>query len=156
MTDQNIVITEKGLEKLKAELKDFREVRRPEVIGRIKAAKELGDLSENAEYASAKEDQSFIEGRIQELEQIIKKAKVVKTTANHESKTAGTGSQLEVEVEGEKLDFELVGQTESDPVNGKISIDSPVGQALLGQKVGSQVSVQTPDGAVVYKILKIS
>src|SRR6185436_17842821 len=121
MVEKEIVITERGLEKLKSEFKDFREVQRPEVIGRIKAAKELGDLSENAEYATAKEDQSFIEGRIQELEQIIKKARVVKTEPNG-NKTVQTGSQVSVEVAGEKLDFELVGQTESDPANGKISI----------------------------------
>jgi len=154
MTKKEFPITEEGLEKLKAELKDLVEVRRPEVISRIKSAKELGDLSENAEYSTAKEDQSFIEGRIQELEQVIKHAKVVENVKAHNQ--IEIGSHVKVEVEGEKDSFELVGATESDPANGKISVDSPVGKALIGHKVLDKVSVKTPDGEVVYKILAVS
>lgn len=151
---KEIVITQQGLDKLLAELKDLKETRRPEIISRIKGAKELGDLSENAEYAAAKDEQSFIEGRIQELEQTIKQLKVVE---NHkEQKIVGAGSYLTVGVEGEKLEIEIVGQTEADPANGKISVDSPVGLALLGHKAGESVKVQTPDGEIIYKILHLS
>lgn len=148
------VITLKGWEKLKVELQELKEVRRPEVIGRIKAAKELGDLSENAEYSTAKEEQSFIEGRIQDLDQIIKKSKVV--SGSGDRKIIQTGAAIAVTVEGEKLSFELVGPAESDPAAGKISIDSPVGQALLGHKEKDVVKVETPDGRVEYKILAVT
>lgn len=152
MPKKEILITEEGLAKLKQELKELVEVRRPEVINRIKTAKELGDLSENAEYTSAKEDQSFIEGRIQDLEQMLHQAKVVSVA--HGS-AVGIGSKVGFEVEGEQDEFEIVGPAESDPARGRISVDSPVGQALLGHKVGDKVAVQTPDGATNYKILSV-
>jgi len=152
---KEIIITQEGLNKLKVELDELKNVRRPEVINRIKGAKELGDLSENAEYAAAKDEQSFIEGRIQELDQIIKKLKVVKE-ANGQQKVALPGSRLVVSVEGESMDIELVGQTEADPAKGKISIDSPVGKTLLGHKKGESVKVQTPDGEIAYKIVSLA
>jgi transcription elongation factor GreA len=150
---KEILMTSEGVEKLKEELKELTETRRPEIISRIKSAKELGDLSENAEYSSAKEDQSFVEGRIQEIEETLKHAKIVENGANG---MVNIGSTLEVEVEGDKESIEIVGATESDLNGGKISIDSPVGQALLGHKTGEKVSIQTPDGAIDYKILKVS
>ncbi|MEK7548738.1 MAG: transcription elongation factor GreA [Patescibacteria group bacterium] len=152
--DNGNVVTAKGWEKLKAELQELKDIRRPEVIGRIKTAKELGDLSENAEYSTAKEEQSFIEGRIQELEQIVKKARIV--SGSPDRKIIQAGAVVGVNVEGEKLSFELVGSAESDPAEGKISIDSPVGQALLGHKANDIVRVETPDGRVEYKILAVA
>ncbi|MEX1123852.1 MAG: transcription elongation factor GreA [Patescibacteria group bacterium] len=149
MANKDILITQDGLEKLQNELAELTKIRRPDVVNRIKTAKELGDLSENAEYTSAKEEQSFIEGRIQEIEQTLKHAKVVE---GKHSGTISIGSKVEVVVDGETDKFELVGQTESDPENGKISVDSPVGRALLGHKTKDKVSVETPDGAVVYSI----
>ncbi len=149
---KDILMTSEGLEKLKTELRELTEVRRPDVVTRIKEAKALGDLSENAEYQSAKEEQSFIEGRVEELEQMIKHAKVV--GAEHKG-TVGIGSKITVEIEGEKDEFEIVGPTESDPTKGRISIDSPVGQAVLSRKVGDKVNVQTPDGSVQYKIVTV-
>lgn len=150
---KEILMTSEGLEKLKNELKELVSVRRPDVVSRIKTAKELGDLSENAEYASAKEDQSFIEGRIEELEQMIKYGKVVSSA---KSGTISIGTKIKVEIEGETDDFEIVGPAESDPEHGRISIDSPVGQAVLGHKKGDSVDVQTPDGSVKYKIIAVS
>lgn len=150
---KEILMTTVGLEKLKSELQELVDVRRPEIVSRIKIAKELGDLSENAEYTSAKEEQSFVEGRIQELEQTIKHAKVVEGA---HTDTIGIGSTVKVKVDGDEDTFEIVGPTESDPTKGKISIDSPVGQALLGHKAKDAVSVQTPDGAVAYKVLSVS
>jgi len=152
---KEIIITKEGLDKLRAELDELKNVRRPEVINRIKGAKELGDLSENAEYAAAKDEQSFIEGRIKELDQLIKKLKVVEG-ANGQQKAALPGSRLVVSVEGETMEIELVGQTEANPTKGKISIDSPVGKALLGHKKGDSVKVQTPDGETTYKVVSLS
>lgn len=149
---KDVLMTQEGLEKLNNELSELKTVRRPEIVSRIKTAKELGDLSENAEYSSAKDEQSFIEGRIEEIEEILKHAKVVK---NNNSDTVGIGSPVKVEIDGEVDDFEIVGPTESDPEKGKISVDSPVGLALLGHKKGDKVAVQTPDGAVNYKIVSV-
>jgi len=149
---REILITQEGLDKLKTELKDLVDNRRPDVIARIKSAKELGDLSENAEYSSAKDEQSFIEGRIQELEDVIKHAKVVAET---DAKTIHIGSKVTVEVEGDTDTFEIVGPAESDPARGKISTDSPVGQALLDRKAKDSVRVKTPDGEISYKIVSV-
>lgn len=154
MPKNDILITEKGLEKLKSELKGLVAVRRPEVISRIKGAKELGDLSENAEYSAAKEEQSFVEGRIQELEEVIKHAKIA-TTSNHHNGSIGIGCTVKVLVDGEEDQFELVGPTESDPAKDKISMDSPVGKALLGHKAKDTVSIETPDGKIQYKIISV-
>lgn len=152
---REILITQEGLDKLQTELKELVEIRRPDVIGRIKSAKELGDLSENAEYSSAKDEQSFIEGRIQELEDVIKHAKVV-ADGKGDGKTIQIGSNVTVEVEGDRDTFEIVGPAESDPSSGRISTDSPVGQALMGHKERETVKVETPDGDVAYKIVTIS
>lgn len=152
MAKKEILVTQEGLEKLKAELQNLVEVRRPEIVNRIKTAKELGDLSENAEYVSAKEEQSFIEGRVQEIEQTLKHVKVADT------KRTGTieiGASVEVDVEGDKFDLEIVGETESDLDMGKVAVDSPVAKALLGHKKGDKVEVQTPDGSVTYHIVAI-
>lgn len=152
---KDILITEEGLEKLKVELKELLEVRRPEVISRIKGAKELGDLSENAEYSAAKDEQSFIEGRIQELEEVIKHAKIAEN-ATARNGLINIGSSVKVLVDGDEDSFEVVGPTESDPTKGKISIDSPVGKALLGRKAKDTVAVETPDGKIQYKVVSVS
>ncbi len=154
MAKKEILITQEGLDKLKAEFDDLVHNRRPDIIARIKSAKELGDLSENAEYSAAKDEQSFIEGRIQELDEVVKHAKVV--ADNGGSKVVSVGSHLVVEIEGDKDEFDIVGPAESDPANGRISTDSPVGQALLGHKAGDSVAVKTPDGNVSYKVIKIA
>lgn len=153
MPKKEILITQEGLDKLQQELHELTTVRRPEIVNRIKIAKELGDLSENAEYTSAKEEQSFVEGRIQEIEQVLKQAKVV---AENHSGAIGIGSTVTFSVDGDKDSFELVGPTESDPEKGKISVESPVGQALLGRKVKDKVKVETPDGSVVYEIVSVA
>lgn len=153
---REILITQEGLDKLEAELKELVDIRRPDVISRIKSAKELGDLSENAEYSSAKDEQSFIEGRIQELEDVIKHAKVVQGDSKGGEKVIRIGSRVIVKVENDTDQYELVGPAESDPAHGKISTDSPVGQALLGHKEKDKVTVQTPDGNVVYTIVSVA
>ncbi len=153
MPKKEILITQEGLDKLQQELHELTTIRRPEIVNRIKVAKELGDLSENAEYTSAKEEQSFVEGRIQEIEQVLKQAKVV---AENHTGTIGIGTTVTFSVDGDKDSFELVGPTESDPEKGKISVDSPVGQALLGHKVKDKVKVETPDGSVIYEIISVA
>lgn len=148
-----ITLTKEGYEHLKEELKELKEVKRPEVIARIKSAQELGDLSENAEYHTAKEDQSFVEGRIQELEAMLKNAKIVEK--QHSSSVVGIGSTVTVDIEGDEIIYEIVGPTESDMEHNRISSESPVGRALLGHKKGDTITVNAPGGDVVYKIITL-
>lgn len=149
---KDLLITHQGLEKLQKELADLKTVRRPAVITRIQAAKELGDLSENADYDDARNEQSFVEGRILELEDMLKRARVVTKT---NGKEIGMGSKVTVTTGGRSIVFEIVGSTESDPTQGKISAESPIGKSLVGHIVGDKVSVSTPAGDVLYKITKI-
>lgn len=153
MANKTITLTPEGYEQLKAELKELKEVKRPEVIERIKRAKEFGDLSENAEYQTAKEDQSFIEGRIQELEDVVKHAKVVEK--KHDASHVSIGSNVKVDIEGDTVEYEIVGPTESDALNNKISSESPVARALLGRKKGDTITVTTPGGDTAYRIIEI-
>ena len=147
-------LTREGLAKLKVELKQLKTVKRKEIALRIQEAKELGDLSENAEYAEAKSEQGFIEGRIIEIENTLKNAVVIS-----EEKSSGlvkVGSSLKVKTNDNEMILPIVGSNEANPGNGLISNESPFGQALLGHKVGDQVEVKVPAGVVKYKILSIS
>lgn len=155
---KDILLTKEGIAKLKGELKTLIEVDRKDIIKKIKETREYGDLSENAEYDAARNQQSMIEGRIEELEALLKKAKVLdekKIQANHDR--VSIGSDVQVEVEGEKEEITLVSSAESDPTTGHISIESPLGKAMVGAKVGETVTFETPDGdKIAYKILKIN
>lgn len=146
-------LTVQGLEKLKAELLNLKG-RRREVAERIKVAREFGDLSENSEYEDARNEQSFLEGRIQELEDMVRKAVILEKNGNGGDK-AELGSVVTLQMDGEKLTYELVGATESDPINGKISVDSPLGFCLMGKKKGENVEIKTPNGKTSYKIILI-
>jgi transcription elongation factor GreA len=151
MSDQ--IITREGYDKLKQELEMLINVRRREIAERIEKAKELGDLSENAEYADAKEAQAFNEGRIQELEAFLKNYTVV---ANGGQKgIVSMGSRVTVKVEGKTKTYAIVSFNEVDPAEGKISNESPLGRAFLGHKKGDKVRVETPRGETEYEILKI-
>ncbi len=150
---KDVMLTQEGLEKIKAELKKLKDHDRKEVIGRIKVAKEFGDLSENSEYDEAKNEQAFIEGKIQELESMIKHAKIIAKGAK--DGIVNVGDTVIVEVDGDKETYALVGPTETDPVSGKISAESPVGRALIGAKKGEKITVQTPDGSFEYKIIEV-
>lgn len=149
------ILTKEGLEKLKKELDEIKNVKLKEVALKIREAKDMGDLSENAEYHEAKNEQAFLYGRALEYEEKIKNAKIIEHNSANTSEVVG-GSKVTVENDGEKMDFYIVGSTESDPLNGKISIDSPIGSALVGNKKGDVVSVQTPGGETKYKILSIA
>lgn len=154
MTDNNrIFVTPEGLKKLQEEYKELTEERRAEVVQRIQKARELGDLTENAEYTAAREEQARTEGRILELEAFLKKAEVVKKKKNCQQ--VGIGCRVKVHLEGQDQEFEIVGATEADPSQGKISHESPLGQALLGKKIGDKIKVAAPGGHVVYKVLAV-
>lgn len=150
------ILTYEGLKKLEDELQDLKVIRRKEVADKIKEAREQGDLSENAEYDAAKEEQREIELRIEELEKILKNAEVV-VEEEVDVDAINIGCQvkvLDMEYEDE-IEFRIVGSTEASSLNGKISNESPVGKALLRHKIGDVVEVETPAGVLEYKILEI-
>ena len=148
------ILTPEGLAKLKKEYEEIKNVKLKEVAVRIKDAKDLGDLSENAEYHEAKNEQAFMYSRMLDLEHKIKGAQIIEKC--QAPNFVGAGCTVDVESEGEKMSLTLVGSDESDPINGKISIDSPIGSALSGHKKGETVIISTPGGKTEYKILNIS
>ena len=147
------LLTKEGLEKLNEELKNLINVKRKDVIERIREAAAHGDLSENADYAQAREEQSFIEGRVQEIEDIIKNAEII-TTSNHHSNIT-VGSTAMIKVNGQERKYTIVGSNEANPKEGKISNESLVGKALLGRKPGEKFKVTTPAGEMEYEIVTI-
>lgn len=156
MEAKKMILTYAGLKTLEEELETLKVVKRKEVAGKIKEAREQGDLSENAEYDAAKDEQRDIEARIDELEKILKNAEVV-VEEEVDLKTINIGCTVLVydkEYE-EEVEFRIVGSTEANSLQGKVSNESPVGQALLGKKIGSKVKVETQAGIIEYKVLKI-
>lgn len=149
-------ITREGLEKLKNELLELKNVKLKEVAVRIKEAKDLGDLSENAEYHEAKNEQAFLYGKVVSIEKKIKNSDIIEKDGCKGKDKVEAGCTVVVENDGEKMTFEMVGSAESDPARGKISINSPLGSALAGHKKGDVVTVATPAGEAKYKILNIS
>ncbi len=153
---KKVVMTYDGLKKMEQELENLKTVRRKEVAEKIKEARGQGDLSENAEYDAAKEEQGEIESRIVQLENLLRNAEVIDEDVL-KMDVVNLGSKvtvLDVEFD-EEMEYSIVGSTEADPMNGRISNESPLGMALLGQKVGATVMADTPDGEVAFKILKI-
>ncbi len=153
MENQNY-LTEDGLNKLKEELDLLKNTKRPDVIKRIEIAREYGDLSENAAYHDAREEQSFLEGRILELEDMIKKGVVV-DTGDFKKDTVNIGKKIKMLLDNKEQEIELVGATESDALNGLISYISPLGEAIMNKKIGDEFEFNTPRGAVKCKILEI-
>jgi transcription elongation factor GreA len=151
-----IPITKNGYEQLLKDLERLKRVERPKVIEAIAEARAHGDLSENAEYAAAKERQSFVEGKIQNLENKISEAQIIDTkNLSNEKVVFGTTVVLKNTETDEKKRFTLVGQEEADIKKGEISVQSPVGKALIGHKVGDWVTIVTPSKTVEYEILEI-
>jgi transcription elongation factor GreA len=146
-------LSKDGLEKLRTELEEMVTVKRPEIAQRIHDAKEHGDLSENAEYEDAKNEQAFVEGRIQTLEALIKNATIIaeNTSTDH----VQIGSTVEVESPDGTETFTIVGSAEAKPTEGRISNESPVGRALLGRKKGDKVLVRVPAGDFTYRVVTI-
>ena len=149
-----IYITKEGLEKLKKELDELKNVRRKEVALRIEIAKDMGDLSENAEYNEAKDEQGFMEGRIAELEATIPTAAVIERS---EDGCISVGSTVLVSAgKGKEREYTIVGANEADPATGRISNESPLGMAFIGKCAGDKVEVKAPSGTIVYKIISVS
>jgi len=155
MNDQ-LYLTAEGAARLKAELERLKGPAREEIAQRLRAAVQMGDLSENADYHKAKEDQSFLEGRIMELEYLLKNAVIVEENGSGRHEVIEIGARFTIVEDGQVPEsFILVGAKEADPRNGRISNESPIGRALLGHKVGDRVTVETPGGTVVLEIIEI-
>ena len=154
--DKKNILTYQGLKKLEDELQELKVVRRKEVAAKIKEAREQGDLSENAEYDAAKDEQRDIEARIEDIEKILKNAEVVvEEEVDLDKISIGCNVKiLDIEFD-EELEYKIVGSTEANSLKGKISNESPVGHALLGKKAGDIVDVETQAGIIQYKVLEI-
>jgi len=156
MIDKEVILTYEGLKKLEDELENLKSVKRREIAERIKAALAFGDLSENAEYDEAKNDQAYVEARIAHIENMLKHAKVIDED-EITTDTVGLGTKvmvLDID-ENEQVEYTIVGSTEADPSNFKISNESPVGRALIGLAVGNEVKVVVPDGLINIRIIEI-
>ena len=157
MSQKKYLMTQEGLDKLHSELNVLINERRKDVIERIQEAVSHGDLSENADYAQAKEEQSFIEGRIQEIEEMLKNIELIDTSHKHPNITIGSTVTVIVGNENDKHErtYTIVGSNEANPTQGKISNESLVGKMLIGRKTGDEFPVQTPAGEMNYKIKAI-
>ncbi len=160
-SDDQTLVTKEGLKKLKDELDLLKTTRRQEVANRLKEAISYGDLSENSEYEEAKNEQAFVEGRILELEHKIKNAKIIASKKDMFTKTKEIeiGSTIDVVNKSDndqEESYTIVGSTEADPLEGKISNESPIGKALIGHKRGDVIKVQTPGGTLNYEITKVA
>ncbi|MDQ1144940.1 MAG: transcription elongation factor GreA [Bacillus sp. (in: firmicutes)] len=155
-TEKVFPMTQAGKDKLVQEVEYLKSVKRKEVVERIKIARSFGDLSENSEYDSAKEEQAFVEGRITTLENMIRNAKIIaEGEMASDSVTLGSSVTFVELPDGEEETYTIVGSAEADPFEGKISNDSPIAKSLIGKKVGDQVSVQTPGGEMNVRIVSI-
>lgn len=155
MDEKKIYLTKEGLAELKREYDELTNKKRPDVLARVTQARNMGDLSENAEYVASREELTFIDGRIDELEIILKQAVVIREgvkTSNHAVKL---GSTVTLHSNGKKEIFTVVGEWEADPTNKKISHESPLGKVLIGKKVGDKVQVQAPAGKLTYSVVAI-
>jgi len=152
---QPIYLTAEGVEELRRELEHLVNVKRPALARRLHHAIQQGDLSENADYITAKEEQGFLEGRIQQIEAMLLRAKIIEE--NGPTDRVGLGNRVTVVEEGtdDKESFQIVGPAEAHPINGKISNESPLGQALLGRRVGDKVTVEAPGGEITFEIVAI-
>ena len=156
MNDKKNYLTAEGFADLKKEYEELSKLKRPEIVNRVAQARDMGDLSENAEYSAAREELSFIDGRIEELEELLKQAIVIK----EEKKTSGVrviaiGSKVSLTCNNKQEDYTLVGEWEANPTAKKISHESPLGKALLGKSIGAKVEVEAPAGKIIYTIVSI-
>ncbi|PKM81383.1 MAG: transcription elongation factor GreA [Firmicutes bacterium HGW-Firmicutes-14] len=157
MADKEVLLTLGGLKKLEQELEHFKSVKRREVAERIKEAIEFGDISENSEYEDAKNEQAMIEGRILTLEKMLRNARLIDEGDIHtDVVSVGSTVCLKDLETGDVIDYTIVGSAEADPAKSRISNESPVGKAILGEKTGSVVEVSVPAGILRYQIMNIS
>ncbi|MBP6005641.1 transcription elongation factor GreA [Candidatus Saccharibacteria bacterium] len=150
--DDKVLLTKQGLVDLEKELADLK-AKRPEIANKIKEAKDYGDLSENASYDEAREEQAFMEGRIEEIESMLKRVEIV---SNHHSEEVEIGSVVKVIVNGEQKQYRIVGSTEANPLEGKLSNESPVGSSLIGRRSGEKVEIEIPVGTIIYEIIAVN
>jgi transcription elongation factor GreA len=150
-----IQLTSEGLNELKKELNELTNIKRPKLVDRLSYARAQGDLSENSDYQSAREELEFLDGRIEELTEVIKNATIVTQNGNSSKSGVGVGTKVTVKVNGKEVVFNVVGEWEADPVNKKISHQSPLGLALAGKNVGDKVDVEAPAGKIVYEIVAV-
>ncbi|OFI50486.1 transcription elongation factor GreA [Floricoccus tropicus] len=156
MAEKTYPMTQEGKEKLEQELEDLKLIKRPEVVERIKIARGYGDLSENSEYDAAKDEQAFIEGRISTVETMIRNAEIIDSDAVDKNEVAiGKTVTFQELPDGEVETYTIVGSAEANPFEGKISNESPIAQALVGQKKGDIVKVTLPVGEIQVKITKV-
>lgn len=156
MDTKQIFLTKEGLEELKKEYEELAKVRRPDVLNRVSEARNMGDLSENAEYTAARDELSFIDGRIDELEEILRQAKIIaEDSSKNGSDVVILGSTVKLNVKDKHEVYTVVGEWEADPKEKKISHESPLGKALMGKKVGEKAEVEAPAGKVVYTITSL-
>ena len=148
----SVQLTQTGYDELVSELEIIKNNKLPKAIDRVARARDFGDLSENSEYHSAREDLAFLEGRLEELETLVNKAKIVKPSQNN---TVGIGCTVTVKSNGHTHTYMVVGEYEADPVNKKISHDSPLGKALTGKKIGETVEFTAPVGKILYEIIEV-
>ncbi len=157
MMEKVYPMTLEGKEKLEQELEELKTLKRKEIVERIKIARSFGDLSENSEYESAKDEQAFVEGRITTLENMIRNAQIIDHSDVAEDEVSLGKKVTFIELpDGEEEEYTIVGSAESDPLSGKISNDSPIAKALIGKKVNDEVSIQTPGGDMKVKIIRVS
>ena len=152
MGNNEFHLTSEGLQALRDELHELTTTKRAEIAERLKEAKADGDLSENAMFDAARDEQGFVEGRIAEIEHILKNAKVIKASKGDK---VGLGSTVHVELETGNQRYVIVGSTEANPDEGKISDASPIGKALIGRKPGDEIEVEVPSGVLTFKITKV-
>ncbi len=150
-----VYLTAEGIEKLRRELDHLIRVRKPQVSARLRHAIQMGDLSENADYIAAKEEMGFIQGRIDQLEQMLKNAVLIENHGDGDVVALGSRVTIVEEGEEEAETFQIVGAAEADPGNGRVSNESPLGRALLGRRVGDRVVVHAPGGELVFRIIAI-
>ncbi|MEW6308701.1 MAG: transcription elongation factor GreA [Bacillota bacterium] len=156
MAEKQVILSLEGLKRFEQELEHLRSVRRREVAERIKAAREFGDISENSEYEDAKNEQAFIEGRILTLEKILRNAKLV-DEVEVDPGVVGIGSRVRLRdlVDGSTVEYTIVSSTEANPVESRISDESPVGKAMVGQRQGDIVEISVPAGVLKYEVLAV-
>ncbi|MFH1186763.1 MAG: transcription elongation factor GreA [Candidatus Levyibacteriota bacterium] len=155
MDTKKIYLTKTGLGELKKEHDELSKVKRPEILERVSQARNMGDLSENAEYIAAREELSFIDGRVDELEELLKQVVMINENAKNTNHIVKLGSKVTVNIKGKKESFMVVGEWEADPTEKKISHESPLGKALIGKKVGEKIEVEAPAGKILYTIMSV-
>ncbi len=155
MEQKKVYVTKGGLAQLQKEYDELTTKKRPELLDILSVARSEGDLSENAEYQAAKQDLAFIDGRIDELEEVLKQAVIISDDTTGNTRVVSLGSQVKVKIGGHEYMYKLVGEWEASPAEKKISHESPLGKALIGRSIGETVEVDAPAGKVAYTIVSI-